>query len=258
MVSKIKGLRDDGAPVGNGEDHPDPPVEESPAPTPMKSPSVKSPAGVKSTPIAKKTAPKTPTSGIPADYAEIVTNDEYVLALPHIMFGWKDSSENARTTLMVFLPTGMTKSDVMPRIEEGGFEVKIELGWAPVMSDSRLPMFAGTSDGTAFYQPGHIKVVSFNESVKALRGNDESVPIVSTFRCELEHPVEEQFSDVDVPASLYTVKYKIAAPVGKDGTPTGPPQDAWCLILEMMNIRTNYKSKVEIEDFCVDFDSLML
>ena len=198
---------------------------------------------------APATMPSTPANGTSAaDPAEFVANDELTLFIPHHLFGWKDVDDNHRLTLLLFLPTGCTKDDVAQHIVGGGTEVMVELLWGPEMLDQRLPMFAGTQDGTPYYDVGHVKVASFRDNVRRLKNNKESAIIKSTFRCKLPATVEEQFSDYDVPAAVATVKYKIAS--------TG--QRALCLVLEMMVLRTNYKSTGDIEDFAVDFDSLMI
>ena len=75
------------------------------------------PPAAKATKAAKP--PPTPpvNAGIPTTgLKEMVPNEEHSLHLPHHQFQWKDALENDRITLVVFLPTGCTKDDVVPHI----------------------------------------------------------------------------------------------------------------------------------------------
>ena len=106
MVAKIKGQRalDD----GNGGAMPPSPAEFLPPPTPVAAAPAKAPASAtKATPSKVKTpkvmspAPRLPVTpsaatvaGIPFSYQELVAKDEYVLALPRHLIGWKDRLSN--------------------------------------------------------------------------------------------------------------------------------------------------------------------
>jgi hypothetical protein len=169
-----------------------------------------------------------------------------------IRYGWKVRDENDRMTLHVLLPTGMTKANCSPCIDAGGTQVKIVLEWPEELLDTKLPMFAGTtmprdgSDPIPFYDKGHVNVMSFCENVKFLRNHDDKNPVKSVFRCNLPATVKEQFSDFDVPSPLASIKLKIAK------------KDCWCLTLEMMCLRSNYKSVPFVEDFEIDFSHLTI
>ena len=231
-----------------------PPATAKVAPAPKMS----TPTPKTATPTAKMSnaKPSTPSfAGIPGyDFQELAGNDEYMLSLPHHLFGWKDTMENDRLTLMVYFPMGVSKADVLPRIVAGGTQVEIEMIWPSIMTDPRLPMYAGTNGRVAMYGVGHVKVVSFRESVKRIKAGDESKSTYSMFRVDLPREVEEQFCDVDVPAALATVKYKVFS----KKNPSAPPQDAICLVCEMIGHRSNYKDMFEIEDFAIDFENLAI
>ena len=68
------------------------------------------------TPLAKQPPSARKELLVEDEMAELVPNDECTLCLPHHLFVWKDLYENERYTLMVYLPTGATKSDVKPQI----------------------------------------------------------------------------------------------------------------------------------------------
>lgn len=108
-------------------------------------------------------------------------------------------------------------------------------------------MFAGTIDGTPFHAEGHVKVVSFKNCIKMLCGRDKTKKIQSVFRVDLPKTVEAQFSEIDVPADMATVRHTIEG------------QESCCLLLEMMCVRSNCNSTAkEIKDFMLDFDNLMI
>ena len=270
MVAKIKGQRaiDDGnglampsPDVGSPESIVPPPVQR---PTPIKSPPVKSPP-VKSPPIKSPPPPATPVysatpsmsiGGIPFGNEELVSNDEYVLALPHHLFGWKDKMSNDRYTLVVYLPLGTAKEHIYPRISAGGTQVTVVLDWPDVMTNPLLPMYAGTTDGQPVYQNGHVKVASFQQAVKTKKkGDHASTKLKSVFCCDIPNTVEEQFCDFDVPAEVATIRYFIAE---KTDDPPAPAQEALALVMELMCVRTNFNDAYNVQDFQVDFSKLSL
>lgn len=150
---------------------------------------------------------------------------------------------------MILLPTGFGASDLSPRIEGGGTQVKVEFTWKEELLDQKLPIYAGSRAGEQVYQPGHVKVVGFNDSVKLLRNNKEDRPVKSIFRCPLLATVEEQFTDVDVHRPVYIQNFHI-----KDHE--GNKMKASCLCLEMMVLRDNYKTYGNIEELDLDFSNL--
>jgi hypothetical protein len=99
---------------------------------------------------------------------------------------------------------------------------------------------------------------STNDSIQLFVANDSFVvsnlPMISNYTTLESFPAFSvvQFSDFDVPKGLAAIKYKVVSKC------TGDMQDAVALVLEMMCQRTNYKDDVEIEDFVVNFDSMVL
>jgi len=239
------------------------PDEDLPPPPPLATPgslssppqmraSFTSPPQRKATPTAAPASASKP-AGIPLS-DELVLNDEMSLLLPYHLFEWKDTSENMRTTLMILLPTGVTKEECSPRIVAGGTQIKMQLSWPPSLLDPRLPTFLGTRNGQPVYPAGHVKVASFKETVRLLKEGDERKVLKSVFRCNLPSTVEEQFCTKELPQSTCMVNFSIPS----EEDPTVPPKPAKCLILEMMNHRTNYKAHVDIEEFALDFTTLAL
>lgn len=202
--------------------------------------------GMKSPPPAPRMASPPPA---PREY---VANDEYALQLPHHHFQWKDQSENTRTTLMILLPTGVQMSDILPRVEAGGTQVKLVLTWPSVLLDSKMPMFLGTSNGKPFYSAGHVKVTNFRDTVRCLKHDDETTVVKSVFRCSLPSVVEEQFCRDEVPEGAYVTVFGTAT------SGSAKKMASKCLFLEMMNLRTNYKGYGDVEEFDLDFESLTI
>ena len=176
------------------------------------------------------------------------------LLLPHQLFQWKDTAENMRTTLMTLLPTGVTKEQCSPLIVAGGTQVKMQLSWTTALLDPRMPMYLGSTNGAPVYPGGHVKVASFKKTVRVLKSGDERRVLKSIFRCNLPSTVEEQFCSEEVPQATYFVNFSI--PSAED--PTANPKPAKCLMLEMMNHRTNYKAHEDIEEFSLDFTTLAI
>ena len=199
---------------------------------------------------ATKPASSPITAGIPVGYSEYSGNDEFELNLPHHLFGWKDSNGDDRQTLMVYLPPGINKGELKPRIEAGGTEVVMEMLWPKIMTSHLLPMYAGTSNGKRFYPAGHVKVVSFRECVRRIKGGADTNQVYSVFRKNLGLEAEEQFCNFDVPSAMSAVKYSVG---NEDGSAT---QEALCIVLEIMCRRSNYKQQVAIAEFVVDFENL--
>lgn len=241
---------------------PPPPQQQQPQQQQQPAPFASPPRGV--------ARPGTPVSTaknlLPVVEEELTPNDEYLLDVPHHLIEWKDKQQNKRLTLIVYLPSGVKKGDVAPRIVAGGTQVVMEMDWPAPMMDVRLPMYAGTQSRKPYYANGHVKVSNFNESVKHLKNHDADRTITSVFRKELSHPVEEQFCDFDVPDSLYSVTFQVKPPMEEDGvTPMKgsdgrdlSPQDCVAVVLEMMCVRSNYGVSHEIEDFTLDFDNLAI
>jgi len=182
-------------------------------------------------------------------------NDEITLHLPYHLFPWTDDNDNARWTLMLLLPVGTTKEQLSQRIEAGGTQLVIEYTWPKIMLHEIMPMFLGSNGVNAVYARGHVKVVNFRDCVRNIRQGDENQTVKSVFRVDLPSPIEEQFTDVEVPASVSMVKFQIAER-DASGMPTGATEEAKCLILEMMEVRTNYKSVGDISEFTLDFSHL--
>jgi hypothetical protein len=158
MVERICESRAAAAPaVAQPPFAPPQPPTGAPPPAPAATTTSGSRGKPQATPAAS--TPRTPTDVEP----EYVAIDELVMHLPHHLFGWKDVDDNERMTLLDFLPTGCAKDDVAPRIVGGGTEVVVEFLWPAALLDQRLPMFAGTIDGSPFYDIGHVKVSSFRE-----------------------------------------------------------------------------------------------
>ena len=195
-------------------------------------------------------SPATATATAPP--RELVANDELTLCLPHHIFQWVDKAHNKRTTIMILLPTGVTKDKLYCRVDGGGSKFKMDLDWDPKITARQIPMYAGSNGMNPRYLNGHVKVVSFCDQVKLLKNNDERAVIRSVFRCDLPATVEAQFSDFEVPCQVYVTKFPI------QGNPGDPPEKAYALVCEMMNIRTNYVSHTEIAEFDLDFSGLHL
>ena len=199
---------------------------------------------------------KAPPPARSASYrAEMSPNDEITLHLPHHLFPWIDDNDNTRWTLMVLLPVGTTKDMLSQRIEAGGTQIVIECTWPKIMLHQLMPMFLGGNGADPVCGKGHVKVVSFCGCVKNIRQGDEQQTVKSVFRLELPSPVEEQFSDLEVPAGVSIVKFQIAER-DLSGMPTGTTEEAKCLILEMMEVRTNCKSVGDTSEFTLDFSHL--
>ena len=161
---------------GLASNAPAPRMEEPPMKSPTvapagktkKAPPVMSPSQTKVPPRMESPHPSTPSvAGIPgSSYTkDLISNDEFVLHLPHHLFGWKDMHDNNRLTLLTYFPTGTKKEYLSFRIEGGGTEVVVVVDWPACMQDQKLAMFAGTQDGKPFYALGHVKVASFRDNV---------------------------------------------------------------------------------------------
>jgi len=183
-------------------------------------------------------------------------NDEITLHLPHHLFSWTDDSDNARWTLMVLLPVGTNKDMLAQRIEGGGTQVVMEHVWPKILLHEALPMCLGGNMANPVYGKGHVKVVSFRDCVKQIRQGDELRTVKSVFRVDLPSPVEEQFTNFEVPAGVSILKFQVAAERDEHGRAIGDVEEAKCLTLEMMEVRTNCKSVGAISEFALDFSAL--
>ena len=92
--------------------------------------------------------------------------------------------------------------------------------WPRDFLNYKLAMWAGMKrpkpgeKPKAFYNDRHVKVMGFKDSVKWLKGGDDSSILTIVFRKDLGTTVEEQLSDIEVPNCSYTVKCKIAMKQG--------------------------------------------
>jgi len=164
---------------------------------------------------------KAPPPAHSASYrTEMSPNDEITLHLPHHLFAWIDDNENTCWTMMVLLPVGTTKAMLLQLIEAGGNQIVIEHTWPKIMLHQLMPMFLGGNGSDPVCGKGHVKVVSFRDCVKNIHQGDEQQTVKSVFRLELPSPVEEQFSDLEVPAGVSIVKFQIAE-WDLSGMPTG-------------------------------------
>lgn len=258
MVNKIKskGGPEPEAPAPAPATETVPPTPPPPPPAAKSTPKSQTPKQPApfSKPFSPAPAPAPAVYEVHDDYEELTANDENLLELPNHLFTWKDSQHNDRLTLMVYLPAGVTAAEVAPCIVDGGNQFQMKMVWPALMSDPRLPMYAGTNGAKPFYEQGHIKVVSFQSSVQQMKGGSETNDIVSVFRLDLPATVEELFSDFDVPSPLNAVKYAVRS----KQNPHARPQQGWCVVCEMMVERSNYKDGFDVENFAVDFDNMRL
>ncbi|CAB9531505.1 unknown protein [Seminavis robusta] len=202
------------------------------------------------TPKPKKTAASPMGSPPPSFPSELAENDEIPLELPYHQFAWTDSKEDKHITIMILLPTGTELDALEPRIESGGRQVTLALTWSQVLLSSRVAMVMGSRDrNTPFYPKGHIKVTNFRESVKVLKRNDAKRVVKSIFRVDTLFPVEEQFTDAEVPTKTYMIQFPLRGHRKEWGK---------CLILELLGVRSNYKSSGKIEEFVYNFSGLNL
>ena len=226
------------------EDEPQPRTS-APVPPPPQA------TGATKAPAAEQARSAPPASNNNSDgsgfHHELTENDENPLELPHHLLTWQNDELNNHLTLLVYLPQGTTAGQLNPRIDSGGESVSVEFVWPVSMLTEMVPMFIGSTNNKKVYDKGHVKITSFRKSVQQFRCFDSARPVKSVFRKELPFPVEEQFTDQEVPHPVSLARVLLSS----GGV-------APCLILEMMGLRSNYKRAAKIVEVTYDLSQLSL
>lgn len=123
---------------------------------------------------------------------ELVFENPTSLNLPHLLVPWTDSKLASHFTVYVWLPSGISKSDLDAKVDKGGLGMSLGLTWPKEMQDA-----SNLTHG--LYRPGETKFINTELELKKHRTLSSDSPNDNLIRSKMHicfnKKVEEKFVD---------------------------------------------------------------